>query len=93
MTQEQRQLVAHDEKWVPKADIIKISKTNMRIDSSQTQKEETYQVILDIIKNLTCYNSFLITADVPKIYTQQLWYTVKKIKNTNSYEFDLAEEK
>ncbi|GKA46077.1 copia protein [Tanacetum coccineum] len=33
------------------------------------------------------------SADVPEIYMQQFWYTIKKIKNTNSYEFDLAEEK
>ncbi|GJV06144.1 hypothetical protein Tco_1343800 [Tanacetum coccineum] len=65
----------------------------MRIDSSQTQKEETYQVMLDIIKNSNWYNTFLITADVSKIYMQQFWYTVKKIKNTNSYEFDLADKK
>ncbi|GJU46765.1 hypothetical protein Tco_1204031 [Tanacetum coccineum] len=48
-----------------------MSNTNMRIDPSQTQKEETYQVILDIIKNSACYNAFLITADVPEIYIQR----------------------
>nr|GEU72937.1 putative reverse transcriptase domain-containing protein [Tanacetum cinerariifolium] len=37
--QEQRQLVACDEGWVLAADKIKISKTNMRIDPSQTQKK------------------------------------------------------
>ncbi|GKA40782.1 hypothetical protein Tco_0733375 [Tanacetum coccineum] len=44
MTQEQRQLVARDEAWVPKAD-------------------------------------------------RQFWYTVKKIKKTTSYKFDLADKK
>ncbi|GKB88260.1 hypothetical protein Tco_0960532, partial [Tanacetum coccineum] len=43
----------------------------MRIDSTMTQKEETYQVILDIIKNSACYNAFLVSADVPEIYMQQ----------------------
>ncbi|GJR38515.1 hypothetical protein Tco_1214199 [Tanacetum coccineum] len=32
-------------------------------------------------------------ADVPEIYMQQFWYTVKKIQNTSSYEFDLANKK
>ncbi|GJW02351.1 hypothetical protein Tco_1561207 [Tanacetum coccineum] len=45
----------------------------MRIDPTMPQKEETYQVILDIIKNTTCYNVCLITADVPEIFMQQLW--------------------
>ncbi|GJW77994.1 putative reverse transcriptase domain-containing protein [Tanacetum coccineum] len=91
MNQQEIQQDARDETLVPSADRVKISNTNMRIDPSQTQKEETYQVILNIIKNSTCYNAFLITADVP--YMQQFWYTVKKIKSTNSYEFDLADKK
>ncbi|GJV66983.1 hypothetical protein Tco_1482492 [Tanacetum coccineum] len=61
----------------------------MRIDPTMTQKEETYQVVLDI-KNTTFYKAFLASADVPKIYMQQLWFTVTKIKNTNYYEFKLA---
>ncbi|GJS71294.1 hypothetical protein Tco_0704135 [Tanacetum coccineum] len=65
----------------------------MRINPTLLQKEETYQVILDIIKNSTCYNAFLITADVLEIYMQQFWYTVKKIKNSTPYEFDLADVK
>ncbi|GJU70080.1 uncharacterized mitochondrial protein-like protein [Tanacetum coccineum] len=59
-----------DEAWVPKADRVKISITNMRIDPTMTQKEETYQVILDIIKNTTFYKAFLATANVPEIYMQ-----------------------
>ncbi|GKA65045.1 hypothetical protein Tco_0764752 [Tanacetum coccineum] len=93
MNQQEIHQDARDETLVPSADRVKISNTNMRIDPSQTQKEETYQVILDIIKNSTCYNAFLITADVPEIYIQQFWYTVKKIKSTNSYEFYLADKK
>ncbi|GJW12251.1 hypothetical protein Tco_1578078 [Tanacetum coccineum] len=65
----------------------------MRIDLTMTQKEETYQVILDIIKNSACYNAFLITADVTEIYMQQFWFTVKKIKKTTFYEFDLDDKK
>nr|GEV57696.1 hypothetical protein [Tanacetum cinerariifolium] len=40
-----------------------------------------------------CTRAFLITADVPEVYMQPFWYTVKKIKNTSSYEFDLANKK
>ncbi|GJZ86417.1 hypothetical protein Tco_0658027 [Tanacetum coccineum] len=88
MNQEQIQQAARDEALVPSANRIKISFTNMRIDPTLTQKEETYQVILNIIKNSTCYNAFLVTTDVPEIYMQQFWFTIKKIKNTIFYKFN-----
>ncbi|GJU97772.1 hypothetical protein Tco_1327043 [Tanacetum coccineum] len=63
------------------------------IDLTMTHKEETYQVVLDIIKNTTFYKAFLASVDVPEIYMQQFWFTVTKIKNTDFYEFKLANKK
>ncbi|GJS03017.1 hypothetical protein Tco_0463071 [Tanacetum coccineum] len=57
------------------------------------QKEETFQVIINVIKNSTCYKAFTISAKVPEIFMQQFWYTVKKVSGTNSYEFILANKK
>ncbi|GKA97954.1 retrovirus-related pol polyprotein from transposon TNT 1-94 [Tanacetum coccineum] len=54
---------AREEKWVPKADRVKISSTNMRIDPTMAPKEETYQVIFDVIKNTSFYKAFLASAD------------------------------
>nr|GEU33440.1 retrotransposon protein, putative, unclassified [Tanacetum cinerariifolium] len=71
MHREQAQQAACDEKLVPTEDRVKIGKSNLTMDPTLTQKEETYQVIVDIIKNTPCYNAFLISADVPKIYIQQ----------------------
>ncbi|GJS07006.1 hypothetical protein Tco_0363802 [Tanacetum coccineum] len=93
MDQEEIQQAAHEEAWVPKADRVNISTTNMRIDPIMTQKEETYQVILDIIKNTTFYKAFLASADVLEIYMRQFWFIVTKIKKTNFYEFKLANTK
>ncbi|GJS64787.1 hypothetical protein Tco_0679351 [Tanacetum coccineum] len=93
MSQEQRQQAAREEKLVPTADRVKISATNMRIEPSVPQKEETFQVILDIIKSSPCFKAFTIIADVPKIYMQQFWFTVKKLKKTPFYEFDLDDKK
>ncbi|GKC15203.1 hypothetical protein Tco_1011985 [Tanacetum coccineum] len=61
----------------------------MRIDPIKTQKEATYQVILDTLALSPCYNPFLITADVPEIYMQQFWFTISKIKDSSSYKFKL----
>ncbi|GJU71773.1 hypothetical protein Tco_1263178 [Tanacetum coccineum] len=69
---------ARDEKLVSTKDRVKIGKSNIRIDPTLTQKEKTYQVILDIIKDTLCYNSFLITADVHETYIQKFWFTIKK---------------
>ncbi|GJV54179.1 hypothetical protein Tco_1449920 [Tanacetum coccineum] len=63
MKQDKAQQAARDEKLVPTEDRVKIGKSNLRMDPTLTQKEETYQVILDIIKNTPCYTAFLITAD------------------------------
>ncbi|GKA20081.1 hypothetical protein Tco_0700070, partial [Tanacetum coccineum] len=90
---EEIQQAAREDEWVPKAERVKIGTINIRIDPTMTQKEETYQVVLDIIKNTTFYKAFLASADVLEIYMQQFWFTVTKIKNTNLYEFKLANTK
>ncbi|GJU09486.1 hypothetical protein Tco_1131882 [Tanacetum coccineum] len=77
--QETQQVAARDEKWVPSAKRVKISSTNIRLETTVPQKEETFQVVIDIIKNSTCFKAFTISADVPEIFMQQFWYTIKKI--------------
>ncbi|GJR10307.1 hypothetical protein Tco_0792959 [Tanacetum coccineum] len=56
----------------------------MIIDPAKTQKELTYQVVLDALALTTCYPAFLITADVPEIYMQQFWFTINK-KDSTTY--------
>ncbi|GJV90986.1 retrovirus-related pol polyprotein from transposon TNT 1-94 [Tanacetum coccineum] len=79
--------------WAPSAEIVKISSTNIRLETTMPQKEETFQVVIDIIKNSTCFKAFIIFVDVPKIFMQQFWYTIKKVQDTDSYEFLLANKK
>ncbi|GJU16955.1 hypothetical protein Tco_1144921 [Tanacetum coccineum] len=40
---------------------------------------------------VSCHSIF--SAEVPEIFMQQFWHTIKKVKGTNSYEFDLANKK
>ncbi|GJQ93620.1 hypothetical protein Tco_0004759 [Tanacetum coccineum] len=63
MEQENLQQAALDESLVPIDDQVKIGACNMRIDLLKTQKEPTYHLTLDIIKQYSCYNAFLIIAD------------------------------
>ncbi|GJY86256.1 hypothetical protein Tco_0500282 [Tanacetum coccineum] len=91
--QETQQVVACDEKWVPSTERVKINSTNIRLETIMPQKEETFQVVIDIIKNSMCFKAFTISADVPEIFMQQFWYTIKKVQDTDSYEFLLANKK
>ncbi|GJS63609.1 hypothetical protein Tco_0678173 [Tanacetum coccineum] len=93
--QETQQVIARDEKWVPSAERVKISPTNLRLETTvhQKEKEETFQVIIDVIKNSTCFKAFTISTEVPEIFMHQFWYTIKKVKDTESYEFVLANKK
>ncbi|GJY63425.1 hypothetical protein Tco_0464885 [Tanacetum coccineum] len=50
-------------------------------------------IVIDVIKNSTCYKAFTISAEVPEIFMQQFCYTFKKVKDTESYEFLLANKK
>ncbi|GJU53458.1 hypothetical protein Tco_1227172 [Tanacetum coccineum] len=91
--QEIQQVTTCDEKWVPSAERVKISSTNVRLETTVPQKEETFQVIIDVIKNSTCFKAFTISADIPEIFMQQFWYTIKKVQDTYSYECILANKR
>ncbi|GJY95995.1 hypothetical protein Tco_0512356 [Tanacetum coccineum] len=87
------QQVALDNALVAPENHVEIGKCNMRIDPTKTQKEATYQVVLDTLTHSPCYNAFLIMADVPKIYMHQFWFTISKIKDSSSYQFNLGNKK
>ncbi|GJV94412.1 hypothetical protein Tco_1545989 [Tanacetum coccineum] len=89
MKQDMAKQVARDEKLVPFNDRVKIGNNNLIIDPLLTQREETFQVALDILKNTPFYKAFLIFADVLEIYMQQFWLTIEKVKNSSSYQFGI----
>ncbi|GJW42124.1 ribonuclease H-like domain-containing protein [Tanacetum coccineum] len=55
--------------------------------------EEKNEVAVDILKKTPFYKAFLISADVPEIYMQQFWATIKKILDiclrVKNQEFDI----
>ncbi|GKB94725.1 hypothetical protein Tco_0980862 [Tanacetum coccineum] len=63
----------------------------MRIDPAKTQKEPTYQVVLDALALTTCYPVFLITADVLEIYMCPFWFTINK--HDSSYRFKIGKKR
>ncbi|GJR24200.1 hypothetical protein Tco_0972727 [Tanacetum coccineum] len=91
--QETQQVTARDEKSVPSSERVKINSTNIRLETTVPQKEEIFQVVIDIIKNSTCFKAFTISANIPDFFMQQFWYTIKKVQATDSYEFLLSNKK
>ncbi|GJV77595.1 hypothetical protein Tco_1509179 [Tanacetum coccineum] len=65
--QEIQKVIARDEKCVPSTERVKISSTNVRLETTVQQKEETFQVVIDVIKNCTCFKAFTITVEVLEI--------------------------
>ncbi|GKE27763.1 hypothetical protein Tco_1443147, partial [Tanacetum coccineum] len=92
MTTTTAQQVALDNALVPLKKRVEIGRCNMRMDHAKTQKEPTYQVVLDALTLTTCYPAFLITADVPEIYMQQFWFTVNK-KDSTTYRFKIDKKR
>ncbi|GJW92208.1 hypothetical protein Tco_0169761 [Tanacetum coccineum] len=78
--EEIRQVTPRDEKWVPIKERVKISTTNVRLETTVPQKEETFQVIIDVIKNSACYKAFTIYAEVPEIFMQHSGTLLRRSK-------------
>ncbi|GJU80810.1 hypothetical protein Tco_1283175 [Tanacetum coccineum] len=78
---------------VPSTERVKISSINVRLETTVQQKGETFHVVIDVIKNSMCFKAFTITTEVSEIFMQQFWYTIKRVKDSKSYEFLLANKK
>nr|GEV58194.1 hypothetical protein [Tanacetum cinerariifolium] len=63
--QETQQVIAHDEKWVPSIERLKISSTNVRLETTVHEKEETFQVVIDVIKNSMSKTQILMNSFWP----------------------------
>ncbi|GJT75697.1 hypothetical protein Tco_1042422 [Tanacetum coccineum] len=68
---------------------VKISPTNVILETTVHQKEETFQVIIDVIKNSTYFKAFTISAEVPEIFMQQFLISVKELKVKNSLRYKM----
>nr|GFA63723.1 hypothetical protein [Tanacetum cinerariifolium] len=69
------QQVALDEALVPHARRLRIGMSNFRLLSNISSKESTLQLVYDVLRQTPFFKAFLVTADVPLIYMQELWET------------------
>ncbi|GJR49562.1 hypothetical protein Tco_1400083 [Tanacetum coccineum] len=86
MNQEKiRQVTTRDEKWVPTKERVKISTTNARMETTVRKKEETFLVIIDVIKNSTCYKAFTISTETTLTFLIDLGYKGPLYKHPSMY--------
>nr|GFA13762.1 hypothetical protein [Tanacetum cinerariifolium] len=82
------QQVALDEALVPSAQRLMIRRSNFRLPSDIQSEEPTLQVVYDVLRNSPFFKAFLVTADVPKIYMQEFWATVKLHQHSIRFKMD-----
>ncbi|GJR75557.1 hypothetical protein Tco_0087922 [Tanacetum coccineum] len=80
--QEKQQVAARDDKWVSFSERVKISSTNIRLETTVPQKEETFQVVIDLIKNSTCFKAFTMVLQMLTSFWEA-FYQHKTTRNKN----------
>nr|GEW07144.1 hypothetical protein [Tanacetum cinerariifolium] len=69
------QQVAMDEALVPRAQRLRIGRSNFCLLSDVKSKESTLQLVYDVLRLCPFFKAFLVTVDVPEIYMQEFWAT------------------
>nr|GEW87243.1 hypothetical protein [Tanacetum cinerariifolium] len=69
------QEVALDEALVPHDKRLRIGRSNFRLLSDIKSKKSTLQLVYHVMCLYPFFKAFLVTADVPEIYMQELWAT------------------
>ncbi|GJW30903.1 hypothetical protein Tco_0047778 [Tanacetum coccineum] len=78
--QETQQVVARNEKWVPSAERVKISSTNIRLETTVPQKEETFQQFWYTIKKVQDIDSYeFLLANKKCIVNAEVFRTILDI--------------
>ncbi|GKC55767.1 hypothetical protein Tco_1083365, partial [Tanacetum coccineum] len=80
-----------DLELVPKEKRLEIGKCNERLNPGKTQREPTFQVVLDVFSLTLCYSTFLTTADVLEVYMHQFWDYIHR--HDTSYRFRMDRKK
>nr|GEZ19715.1 hypothetical protein [Tanacetum cinerariifolium] len=66
------QQMAMDEALIPSTQRLRIRRRNLRLSSDIQSKEPTLQLVYDVLRRCPFFKVFLVTADVPEIYTEML---------------------
>ncbi|GKD68011.1 hypothetical protein Tco_1322101, partial [Tanacetum coccineum] len=71
-----------DEQIVPRSQWLTIGKSNLLFNAQKIQKNPIFQISVDILKNTNFFQALTASANVPAIYLQQFWKTIKALAIT-----------
>ncbi|GJZ66144.1 hypothetical protein Tco_0622840 [Tanacetum coccineum] len=74
-----------DEQILPHSQWLQIGKSNLLFDVQKIQKNPIFQISVDILRNTNFFRAFSASANVPAIYIQQFWNTMKYDEKTGVY--------
>ncbi|GJT25945.1 hypothetical protein Tco_0895882 [Tanacetum coccineum] len=81
-----------DEQIVPRSQWLTIGKSNLLFNAQKIQKNPIFQISVDILSNTNFFHVFTASANVPAIYLQQFWNTMKYNEKTGVYSCQVDEQ-
>nr|GEX08783.1 hypothetical protein [Tanacetum cinerariifolium] len=81
-----------DEALVPYARRLRIGRSNFRLLSDISSKESTLQLVYDVLRLTSFFKAFLVTADVPEIYMQEMLHICPRLHGQSFVEPPFEEE-
>ncbi|GJU85197.1 hypothetical protein Tco_1292743 [Tanacetum coccineum] len=81
-----------DEQIVPRSQWLIIEKSNLLFNAQKIQKNPIFQISVDILSNTNFFRAFTASANVPAIYLQQFWNTMKYDEKTGVYRCQIDEQ-
>ncbi|GJX03855.1 retrovirus-related pol polyprotein from transposon TNT 1-94, partial [Tanacetum coccineum] len=81
-----------DEQIVPRSQWLIIGKSNLLFNAQKIQKNPIFQISVDILSNTNFFQAFTASANVPAIYLQQFWNTMKYNEKTGVYSCQVDEQ-
>ncbi|GJY71449.1 retrovirus-related pol polyprotein from transposon TNT 1-94 [Tanacetum coccineum] len=80
------------EQIVPRSQWLTIGKSNLLFNAQKIQKNPIFQISVDILSNTNFFQAFTASANVPAIYLQQFWITMKYNEKTRVYSCQVDEQ-
>ncbi|GKB02177.1 retrovirus-related pol polyprotein from transposon TNT 1-94 [Tanacetum coccineum] len=81
-----------DEQIVPRSQWLTIRKSNLLFNAQKIQKNPIFQISVDTLSNTNFFQAFTASANVPAIYLQQFWNTMKYNEKTGVYSCQVDEQ-
>ncbi|GJU33767.1 hypothetical protein Tco_1182121 [Tanacetum coccineum] len=81
-----------NEHIVPRSQWLIIGKSNLLFNAQKIQKNPIFQISVDILSNTNFFQAFTASANVPAIYLQQFWNTMKYNEKTGVYSCQVDEQ-